>query len=150
ERVVGGREDGDVLGRVERVDQVGLTDRGDQRGQRRVVGRRGGDRVLGHALEAAVTFLGNVGTARAEVLARGLRTLGTLVGALVHAALGLLGAAGLGGLVGAAVVHAATGGQAEGECGGRGGGGERVLTDHGVLADHRSLPCRYFSVFALV
>jgi hypothetical protein len=51
-------EDGDGVGRVERVDKVGLGHGGHQRGEDGVAGCRGGDRIVGHAGERAL-----VGTA---------------------------------------------------------------------------------------
>ena len=54
EGAVGGGEDREGLGRVERVDQARLVDRGGQRGEHRVVRRRGGHRVVGHARQGAL------------------------------------------------------------------------------------------------
>ena len=66
EGVVDRREDGDVLGRVQRVDQAGRLDRGDQGREQRVVARGGGDRVGGHAVERAGAVLRHGGAAGAE------------------------------------------------------------------------------------
>src|SRR5690606_24452408 len=95
-----------------------------QRGQLRVVGGCGGHRVLGHPVEAAGAVLGHVGAGRAERL-------------VAHRGPGLLralfrrgrgpGAAGLLGAARAGVglpSHVPAPGQAEGEQGGGGQGGE--------------------------
>ena len=61
ERVVDRREDGDAVGRVERVDEAGLGDRGDQGLEQRVGAGGGGDRRGGHAVEGAVAVGGDRG-----------------------------------------------------------------------------------------
>src|SRR4029453_6866732 len=53
EGVVGGREHGDALGRVQGAGQAGLGDGGDQGGQLGGVGGGGGHRVLGQGVQAA-------------------------------------------------------------------------------------------------